>query len=218
MGAETVIHGGGQRSGVARGLHVYLGIPDEKGIVRRGCEFAQNGVGAQRIRFFCFKAVTAVDGAKIFREAQALENTDADAHRLVRQDGHRISGEMFERFGHARVGAGIVHFVIFVITQEKFKRALAILAGGTFTQSLSDELGRTATDIASDGVLVKFFATHFPQHGVDGENQVALGIDECAVEVENQRAHGRKFWGSHELDIVIRLHPSGGHTSHSKFT
>jgi len=213
MGAEAVVHGGGQRSGVARGLHVHFGIADENRFVGRGSEFAQNCVGAKRIRFFCFKAVAAIDRAKIFGEAEALENAHADAHGLVRQDGHRISREMFERFGHARIGAGVVQFVLVVMGQEELQRPFTFLVAGVPAQRAADQLRRAVADVAGDGDLAQLLAAHFLKHGVYGEDQVALGIDERAVEVKDQCADGRKIRGSHGPDIVIRRRLAGGRTS-----
>ena len=218
VGAEAVVHGGGQRSGVASGLHVHFGIADENRFVWRGSEFAQNRMGAKGIRFFCFKAVAAIDRAKIFGEAEAFKNAHADAHGLVRQDGHRISREMFERFGNARIGAGVVQFVLVVVGQEELQRPFTFLVAGVPAQRAPDQLRRAVADIAGDGDLVQFLAAHFLKHSVDGEDQVALGIDERAVEVKDQRADGRKTRSSHEPDIVIRQRFAGGHTYRIKCT
>jgi hypothetical protein len=48
---------------------------------------------------------------------------------------------------------------------------------------------------------VQLLPAHFQKRGVDGADQVTLGIDERAVEVENERADGGKFRGSHEHSL-----------------
>jgi len=110
---------------------------------------------------------------------------------------------MLERFRNSRVRARRIHLVVFVIRKKKFQRALAFILGGAAAQSAADKLRRAVADIAGDGVFVKLLAAHFLQHSVDGADQVALGIDERAIQIENQRAHGRKIRGDHELIIVI---------------
>ena len=102
--------------------------------------------------------------------------------------------------------------------QEELQRPLTILIVGVSAQRAPDQLRRAVADVAGDGVLVELLAAHFPQHGVDGEDQIALGIDERAVEVEDQRADARKIRGSHEQDIVIRVRFAEGHTPRIKFT
>src|SRR6266446_5356104 len=64
--AETVIHGGGESAGVARGLHVHFGISDQDGFGGGGAEFAKNRLRAERIGLFRFKTVPSVNGANIF--------------------------------------------------------------------------------------------------------------------------------------------------------
>jgi hypothetical protein len=52
--AEAIIYGGGERSGVACGLHVHFGIADQHRFSRRGAEFAENRQRAKRVRLFCY--------------------------------------------------------------------------------------------------------------------------------------------------------------------
>src|SRR5580704_17391727 len=47
--AEAVVHRGGERSGVARGLHVHFGVADQNRFTGSGYQFAKDGVGAQGI-------------------------------------------------------------------------------------------------------------------------------------------------------------------------
>ena len=201
--AESVIYGGGQGSDVARGLHIDFGIADQHCFAGSGAEFAKDGVCAERIGLFCFKAVAAIDGAEIFRQAEPFQYAHADPHRFVRQDSHGESREMFEHFGDARIRARRIHFVIFVVREEKFQRSLAFRFRGVFAQGPADELRRAMADVAGDGVFVQLLAAQFLQHGVHRVDQVALGIDERAVQIEDQRANRREIRGGHGPAIVI---------------
>jgi hypothetical protein len=209
--AEAVIYGGGKCSGVSRGLHVDFGITDNHGFARRGVEFTEYGVRAEWVGLFPFKTVSAVDGAKIFREAEGFEDAPADAHRLVRENGHREFSELLEGFGDAWIGASGVHFVVFVIAEKKFQRVLAFFFRRDIAERASDKLRGAVADVPGNGVLVKLFAAHLKTHGVDGMDQVALGIDERAVEIKNQHAHRRKIGSSHEPNIVIPPGFPAGH-------
>src|SRR5580692_7767440 len=111
--------------------------------------------------------------------------------------------EEFERFGDAGVGAGGIQFVLVVMGEEELQGPVAFMIAGVSAQSAADQLWRTVADVAGDGVFVKLLAAHFLKSGVDGANQVALGIDERAVEIEDQRANGREIWSSHEHTSVI---------------
>src|SRR5437016_6608548 len=79
--AEAIIHGGSERSSIASGLHIHFGVTDQDGSRRSGTEFAKNGLRSKRIGLFRSKAVPAVDGAEIFRQAEALQDAHAHAHR-----------------------------------------------------------------------------------------------------------------------------------------
>ena len=101
--------------------------------------------------------------------------------------------------------------MVFVVRKKKLQRALAFRFRGVAAQSAADQLRRAVADVAGDGVFVKLLAAHFRQHGVDGSDQVQLGIDERAVQVENQRAHGRKIRSNHKKIIVIWPRFFGSH-------
>src|SRR5713101_8360040 len=139
VGAEAIIYGGGESAGVAGGLHVNFGIADQEGLGRGGAEFAKNRLRAKGIGLFCFKAVAAIDGAEIFRQAEFLQYAHADAHRLVREDGHRERGEMLKRFRNTRISAGRIQFVLLVVREEKFQRALKFVLCSAAAQSAADK-------------------------------------------------------------------------------
>jgi hypothetical protein len=67
------------------------------------------------------------------------------------------------------------------------------------------------TDVAGNGVFVKLFAAHLAEHGVDGEDQISLGVDERTVEIEDHRADGGEIAGVHKPTIVIPPRSPTGH-------
>ncbi len=89
------------------------------------------------------------------------------------------------------------------MSKKEFQRFLAFLFRRVIAQGSSHKLRRALADVAGDGVLVQLFPAHLAQHGVDGEDQVALGIDERAVQVEDQHANRGKVRDRHEPAIVI---------------
>ncbi len=107
--------------------------------------------------------------------------------------------------------------MVFVVREKKLQRSLAFRFRGVVAQSAADQLRRAVADVAGDSVFVQLLAAHFREHGVDGADQVELGIDERAVQIENQRAHGRKSRGSHKQVIVIWLRFFGSHAPRVKF-
>jgi hypothetical protein len=115
MDAETVVHHGGEHTGIACGLHVDFGVADEERFVGARAEFAKNGVSPERIGLFCGKTVSAVDGAKIFGKTECFQDTHADVNGFIGEYGHGHGGKMMQRFGDAGIGASVVHLVLFVM-------------------------------------------------------------------------------------------------------
>src|ERR1700726_4576430 len=124
MHAETIIYRGGLRAGVARGLHVYVGIADDQGLARGNSELLQDFVRAKWVRLLRFKTVAAINHAKIFCESQGIQDAHADAFRLVGKDGHGHVVQLRESFRHSGIRAGVVHFVLFVIAKKKLQPVL----------------------------------------------------------------------------------------------
>jgi len=188
--AEAIVDNGGEDAGVARGLHVDCGVADEQRFIGSGAEFAKDGVDAEGIGFFGGESVATVDGAEIFGEAESFEDAHADALRLVGEHSHGHGGEMLEGFGDAGIGAGVVHFVGFVMREEKFEGAVELGARDVGAERFGDQDGGAVADVAGDDFFGEFGAIQFAEGGVDGMDQVELGIDESAVEIENYGADG----------------------------
>src|SRR5947209_16455976 len=119
MDAEAVIHGSREGSRITRGLHVHFGIADQDSFGRGGAEFTKNRLRAKRVGLLGFKAIAAVNGAKIFCEAKCFEDALADTYGLVRQNGYGERVEMFERFRNAGIRASRIHFVVFVVCEKE---------------------------------------------------------------------------------------------------
>src|SRR6202030_1034988 len=204
MDAEAVIDDGAENACVASGLHVNFGVPDEHGLVRLGAKFAKDGVYTEGIRFFGGETISAIDGAKISGEAEGVQDAHADAHGLVGKHGHRHGGKFAQRFGNAGICASVVHFVCFVMGEEKFQGAVELLGVHVLAQGFGDEHGRAIADVAGNSFIRQFRAMQLAERGVYRMDQVELRIDERAVEIENQSANGGKIMGSHWYVNILK--------------
>src|SRR5882757_8221190 len=121
---EAIVDRGGTRSRIARGLHVYFGIAHDQGLIRCDSKLPQNFVRSKGIGLLRVKTVTAINHAKIFRQTQRFQDAHADALGLVGKHSHWNVAQLGERFWHARIRTCIIHFVFFVIAEEKLQRLL----------------------------------------------------------------------------------------------
>jgi hypothetical protein len=204
MDAKAVIDDGGENACVASGLHVNFRVADEHGFMGLGAKFAKDGVYTEGIGFFGGETVSAVDGAKIFREAESFEDAHADAHGLVGEHGHRHGGKFAQCFGHTGICASIVHFVLFVMGEEKFQGAVELFGVHVLAQGFGDEDGRAVADVAGNSFFRQLRAMQLAERGVYGMDQVELRIDERTVEIENQGANGGKILGSHWYVNILK--------------
>jgi hypothetical protein len=202
--AEAVVDDGGKDAGVTRGLHVDFRVTDEQGFIGAHAEFAKDGIGTEGVGFFGGESVASVDGAEIFGEAESFEDAHADAFGLIGKHGHGHGGKMLEGLGDAGIGAGVVHFVSFVMSEEKFEGAVEFGGRGAEAQGFGDQDGGAVADVAGDDFFGELGALQFAQGGVDGMDQVELGIDEGAVQVENYGAYETEAWGGRVHINILR--------------
>ena len=80
----------------------------------------------------------------------------------------------------------LVHRIIF---DEKFQAAKAFLFGGAFAQRSSDQAGRALPDVTENLFVRQRASAHFPERRVHRKGQVEFGINQRAVQIEDQRAH-----------------------------
>ena len=69
--------------------------------------------------------------------------------------------------------------------EEKFEGAVELSGRDVGAQRFGDQDGRAVADVAGDDFFGQFGAIEFAEGGVDGMDQVELGIDEGAVQIEN---------------------------------
>jgi hypothetical protein len=204
MDAKAVIDDGGENACIASGLHVDFRVADEHGLVRLSAKFAKDGVYTKRIGFFAGETVSAVDGAKIFGEAEGFEDAHADAYGLVGEHSHGHGGKFAQRFGNAGISASIVHFVLFVMGEKKFQSAVEFFGVYVLAQGFGDEDGRAVADVAGNSFFRQLRAMQLAERGVYGMDQVELRIDERAVKIENQGANRGKILGGHWYVNILK--------------
>ena len=92
--------------------------------------------------------------------------------------------------------------MLFVIGEEKFQGAIQLVRCGVRAEGFSDQHWSAIADVAGNCIFMEFVALYVAQHGVDGMDQVELGIDESAVEIEDERADGGEALVGHEVSIL----------------
>ncbi len=75
-----------------------------------------------------------------------------------------------------------------IILDEEFQAELAIFFGGIASQSARDERWSALADKAENLLVRQRIAAQFGEGGVDRKGQVEFGIDQRAVQIEDQRA------------------------------
>src|SRR5258707_779470 len=145
---EAIVDRGGACSRIARGLHVYFGIAHNQGLFRCDSKLPQNFVRAKGIGFLRVKTVTAINHAKIFRQTQRFQDAHADAFGLVGKDSHWNVAQFGERFRHARIRTCIVHFVFFVVAEEKLQAMLYLSSSRAATYSSRAQFPPAASEVS----------------------------------------------------------------------
>jgi hypothetical protein len=122
--------------------------------------------------------------------------------RLVGQDSHEHLGvcgaDGFEGLEDARVEDGVVELVEAVVVEEEGESfgyiffvvdvALGVAEGP------ADEKGSSVADVTGDDGFGEFGLAEVGEGGVDGVTEVGAGVDEGAVEIEDEEA-GRRGEG-----------------------
>jgi hypothetical protein len=102
----------------------------------------------------------------------------------------------FEGFKNARVEDGVVELVEAVVVEEEYEGFGYIffvvdVAFGV-AEGPADEKGGAVADVAGDDGFGELRFAEVGEGGVDGVTEVGAGVDEGAVEIEDEEA-GR--WG-----------------------
>ena len=113
-------------------------------------------------------------------------------------------------FDDAGVDIGVVEFVDAVVVEEEgqgFGDVLFVVdvAFGV-AEGAADEHGGAVADVAGDDGVGELRLAEVGEHGVDGVAEVDAGVDEGAVEIEDEEA-GR--WGGSMGQSVFEKKDSG---------
>jgi hypothetical protein len=79
--------------------------------------------------------------------------------------------------------------VVAIELDEKFERLLDLIFRGLLAERAPDEHGRPVADVRSHGLVGERVHTHVGARGIDGVDEILLGIDESAVEIEDEEVH-----------------------------
>ena len=188
VAAKSVGDAADPGAGIARGLDIDFGIADNHHLRGRRAEFAQDRFDAHRVWLLALKTVAAIHMAKMAGHAQFLDDAAADAHGLVGVDRHGHSFERVERFADAGIQNSVVEFMRGIIFDEKFQAEQAIFFGGVAAQGSRDQCRRALSDVAENLVVRQRISAQFRKGCVDGKGQIEFGIDQRAVQIEDQRA------------------------------
>ncbi len=125
-------------------------------------------------------------------DAQSLDNAAADSHGFIGVDGHGHPHERVERFAHAGIQKRVVEIVRGVILDEEFQAQQAILFGSGAAQGARNQGWSALPHVAENLLVRQRLAPKLRKSRVDRKGQVELGIDQRAVQIENQCANFRE--------------------------
>lgn len=94
--------------------------------------------------------------------------------------------ESVETLAHAGIGKRVIEHVPFVIVEKKDDAFFDLFFGSPRAESAFDEQKNAAADVTRDLFLAEGGAAKIFERGVHGKNEVELGIDESAVEIEDE--------------------------------
>ena len=143
------------------------------------------------MRLFEIETVAAIDLPEMCADSQPVHDGLADLHRLVGQHGHpdaRVP-QPVERFPHAGVKRRVVQHVIAIILQEELQRFLHLGFGGLRSQHAADQHRRAVAHVGVDSLMLDRRHAHVAARGIGGMRQVELGIDQRAVQIEDDQIH-----------------------------
>lgn len=119
--------------------------------------------------------------------------------RLVGDHSHRnaLGLEVAQPLDHAREAAHVAAVLARVMVAEAGQRfgwrRLRVVDLQRPGQRTLDEVGNASPDIAADGVDFRRRFPHVAQHGAGRGVQVGDGVEQCAVEIEEDGTDGEHF-------------------------
>ena len=85
----------------------------------------------------------------------------------------------------------MVEVVLAVVLQEELEGFLHLVFGGLLAERAPDQNGSAVADVGVNALVRERRHAHVAARGVDGIRQIQPGIDQGAVEVENDEVQIR---------------------------
>jgi hypothetical protein len=201
-------------SAVAGGEDVNVGVADHDGfggsdgVGGDGPGFGDEGLETVWVGLLGVEAVAAVVLEEEGRETEVVADVAGGLDGFVGQDGHEHLGmcgtDGRQGFEYARVEDGVVELMDTVVVEKECKGFgyiffIVDVALGIAEGPADEERGSVA-DVAGDDGLGELRLAEVGAGGVDGVAEVDAGVDERAVEIEDEEA-GR--WGQGHCFRVI---------------
>ena len=208
VGGEAEGAADGAGSAVAGGEDVDVGVADHDGFgggdgdAGEGGGFVDEGAEAVGVGLLGVEAVAAVVLKEEGSEAEGGADVAGWVDGLVGEDGHGerwLGGaDGLESFDGPGVDEGEVEFVDAVVVEEEgesfgYKFFVVEIAGGV-AEGAADEHGGAVAEVAGDDGWRELGLAEVAEHGVDGVAEIDAGVDEGAVEIEDEEA-GRRDGG-----------------------
>lgn len=208
-------------SGVARCLHIHGTVADHHRLFRFGGGLFHEREQPHWIGFLCGKTVATKDVQKVAGEAQPFTDAACRANRLVGKNRHRsrrAAGsivqlmERFQCFKNSLVGICKVEFVFTVILKkesvgfgkELFVHLLGSQPSGQRKRS-PHECGRAISDKTGNRRIGQWIQVELHQGRIYAVAEVLRGIDERAIEVEDEQFQVLHRDRSNDTDHVSSL-------------
>src|ERR1019366_6465560 len=191
FGLEPVGDATTGNAGVARGLNVHGAVADHEGAAAADAGLLAEGFHADGVGLLEVETIAAVDLEKAIVDTQTIDDRLADANRLVGEHRHALARRVqpVERFIDAGVEGGVIQVVLAVVLEKKLERFLDLFFAGLVSQRAPDQQRRAVAHIRVDPLIFERRHAHVAAGRVDGLGQVQFGIEQGAVEIENQKVH-----------------------------
>lgn len=175
---------------VFAGGDVYPTVADHQAFVRRAFTALRRRKQHQRIRLARLQTVAAECGHKMREQAQAFEQRQREANRLIRDDGFRQMRELFEHGDDFGINHCLVEQVRVILPLINGERVVEFRFGGLLAFDLVERASEQQAYAFADELMYErvgqAFVTQFKQSQVDGIGDVGARIHERAVEIKKQ--------------------------------
>jgi hypothetical protein len=207
--SEAVGDAAGGDAGVASGEHVDGGVSDHESVSGLGVGLAKNGLDAHGVGLLGVEAVAAVNANEKISEPEFPDDGARGIDGLIREHGHfplsAIRLNVLERRANAIVDGGVIEFVGTVVSEEVVERLVEEVLVVGIAERATYEHGCTVSDVGSDDVAGEFGAMEVAESCVDGVNEVETGVDEGAIEIEDDELDGTRIEAAVPAEHGVRI-------------